>query len=105
MELKNIKDVTVLDPQMQSVCRDVLTSSSFSDEPLRTLLNLVERSIQNSWWKRVRDYVSEMNERLAPDFEKASDKKAFLLKLLDALLKQPGISGDTFDTIVRETLQ
>lgn len=46
-----------------------------------------------------------MNERLAPDFEKASDKKAFLLKLLDALLKQPGISGDTFDTIVRETLQ
>lgn len=46
-----------------------------------------------------------MREQLTPHFEKAADKKTFLSKLLDALLKQPGITGDNFDTIVRETLQ
>lgn len=50
-------------------------------------------------------YKADLREKLLPYFEKAPDKKVFLSKLLDALLKQPGISGDTFDTIVRETLQ
>ena len=50
-------------------------------------------------------YILNLREKLLPYFEKVPDKKAFLSKLLDALLKQPGISGDTFDTIVRETLQ
>lgn len=46
-----------------------------------------------------------MREQLTPHFEKSSDKKAFLEKLLNALIKQSGITGDNFDTIVRETLQ
>lgn len=46
------------------------------------------------------NYVSDLYQEIIPDFEKASDKKAFLTKTLDELLKYNGISGENFDTIV-----
>ena len=50
---------------------------------------------------RTDDYPEKLFEKLSSYYTKASDKKAFLTKTLDELLKYNGISGENFDTIVK----
>lgn len=90
--------------RMYNSMRELLISGNL-ENPLQSLIMLANRSVYYEKSLMIRSYATELLKTLAPAFEKTSDKRGFLTRSLDTLLKYPGISGDTSGKILAEIIQ